>query len=322
MTHNDPAAAAAARESHRQPTGQFGTQPRAEAELEFPIPSGSEAVDALLDARDGSLRAVDAATTPQEDRDVSALLQRQSAKLAGLGVPVDFPGAAKLELVQDHVNHGYKVHQVLGADGTVLADEAAIADYDHYVGRGFGGLAQVTYADVADSFVIDHDSWIDDVAEVTAPSRREHAAIVIDLAAAAQMDALASTVVTEPEQIAHQEQVRAARAQRQRGQVETVEPLVQSTRATVDLIARVHPSAVRAEVTFQHEAFEEDTLSLYDAAGRCVREHDFDGHSLLSDLDQEGLEMEDWAEPEYNGFESTGYVIDLAAVRAGMEPRL
>ena len=321
MTQNIASPAAAARESHRQSTGQFGTQPRAEAVLEFPIPSGSAAVDALLDARDDSLRAVDAAKDPQADRDASALLQRQTAKLAGLGVPVDFPGAAKLELVQDHVNHGYKVHQVLGADGTVLADESAIANYDNYVGHGFGGLAQVTYDDVAGSFVIDHDSWIDDVATVTTPSAREHAAIVIDLDAAAQMDATKHTVVTEPEIIAHQEASRAARGARAQARL-VVE---RATRNTAELIARVHPSAVRAQFSLQGENYDPEEVELYDAHGAMVPEHLHDGTSLLfEDLDPEGLgAMREVDIDFYNGSDgSADYSIDLAAVRAAMKPRV
>ena len=310
-------AAAAARETARTSTGQFGTQPRAEAELEFPIPSGSAAVDALLDARDDSLRAVDAATDPQADRDASALLQRQTAKLAGLGVPVDFPGAAKLELVQDHVNHGYKVHQVLGADDAVLADEAAIAEYDNYVGRGFGGLAQVTYEDVAGSFVVDHDSWIDDVATVITPSAREHAAIVIDLDAAAQMDATERTVVAEPELLAHLDAVQAARE----AKIAARRAVEQATRKTVDLIARVHPSAVRAQFSIQDEDSEPEEVVLYDAAGAQIPEHHFDETSLFESLDPEGLGAMRGVDIDfYNG--SADYAIDLAAVRAAMEPQI
>lgn len=314
MTQIISSTAATARENARSADGKFGTQARAEADLELAPATGS--VQDLLAARDASLVAVTEAPTPQEDRDASALLQRQSAKLAGIGVPLDFPGATRLEIVQDFDNGGYRTHAVLGADGTVLADRAAIENYDSYLGRGFDGNAEILYDELANSFVIDHDSWIDDVAQVTTPSARDHASIVIDLEKAAAMDASATTVVTEPELIAHQEQARAAREARR----EAEQLITRATRTGVELIARVHPSAVRAQFSIQDEDSEPESVALYDAAGAQIPEHVFDETSLFEDLDQRGLDAMREVNVDYYN-DSADYEIDLTAIRAAMEPR-
>lgn len=117
-------AAASAREAARATDGKFGTQAKAEADIDLQVPSAAAAPapfrNKAVHDQIGEMRAA----LWRQERELDAYAEKLAAKGIAHEVLAQFPTATRISVEMEHFDDGsaWRPQAILDADGTVLAD--------------------------------------------------------------------------------------------------------------------------------------------------------------------------------------------------------